>query len=47
MNEIGYEFSAYLFEDLKRNGYVDRFKLEQEVRDTYNDLIVSRWKERL
>ena len=39
MNENGYEFSAYLFEDLKKNGYVDKFELEQEVKDTYHNMM--------
>ncbi len=39
MNEKGYEFSAYLFEDLKKSGYTDRFKLEQEIISTYNELL--------
>ena len=39
MNENGYEFSAYLFEDLKKNGYIDKFELEQEVKDTYHNMM--------
>ena len=35
MNQKGYEFSAYLFDDLKKNGYVDTYKLEQEIKDFY------------
>ena len=35
LNEKGFEVSAYLFEDIKKNGYVDKYNLEQEVKDTY------------
>lgn len=35
MNEGGYEFSAYLFEDVKKDGYVDKYKLEEEMIEFY------------
>ena len=39
MNEKGYEFSAYLFDDLKKNGYVNAYKLEQNIKEFYQEMI--------
>lgn len=35
INEKDFEVSAYLFEDIKKDGYIDNYNLEQEVKDTY------------
>lgn len=39
INEKGYEVSAYLFEDIKKDDYADKYNLEQEIKDTYSEWI--------
>lgn len=36
INNKGYEVSVYLFEDIKKDGYIDKYKLEQEIKDAYS-----------
>ena len=35
----GYEVSPYLFSDMKKAGYIDIYKLEQEIKETYEHFI--------
>lgn len=35
----GYEVSPYLFEDIKKAGYVDIYHLEQNIKDIYQEIL--------